>query len=259
MRITASTTLLAAAGLMLAACSADTATSPVDPPAFDRAADVAICHRNDDTADFEFLMLPSNGRAVEKHLAHGDAFPGEPIPGGFTLFPADCSLPFHAIAYTDRDPNDGDGYRAGVDRLIAALLDTDGSLNASVGDEVYVFGFPVDLEASAYGSVAVPSHAVVFVLDDDCTLVNVSYGSRDGSYWQTPEYFGLGREQLLVRTPPGGTSLSISDQQRGPFSDRVFAIQGSLPNEPDRSVDLTDSAGAGTDDAFLDIEIRCTV
>lgn len=261
MRTTASTTLLTAAALTLAACNADTATSPVDGPAFAKAADVAMCHRNEDTAGFEFLMVPGNGKAIEKHLAHGDAYPGDPIPGGFTPFAADCSLPFYAIAYVDRDPNDGNAYHAGVDRLISALLDTDGSLGANAGDEVYVFGFPLDFAASAFGSVASPSHTVTYAgLSTDCSAIFID--DDEGSYAEWRNHYATTSsdrvwDDFLVENADGWATLAIFDIQAGPDSDWLFSDQGGASFEPDRSIDLRDASAADTDNDFIDVQILC--
>jgi hypothetical protein len=251
----ASTTLLGAAALTLAACSVDTTTAPVDPPVFDRAADVAMCHRNEDTAGFEFLMVPSNGKAVEKHIAHGDAYPGDPIPAGFTPSGADCSLPFLAIAYTDRDPSDGDAYQAGIDRLIAVLLDTNGDKAPNAGGEVYVFGFPLDFAASAFGSVGVPSHTVGNVVRADCGYHAV-YSDQGGLFEWQDAIPSLGT-YFNSETPDGFSSLFLSDRYNASSSDWISVVAGSSPTQPDRDVVLADASTNDTDNAFLDIQIVC--
>ena len=246
------TTLCLASVAVFAACSDDTSTAPVPDPAFAPADAVALCHRNDWTADFEFLMVTPNGKAVEKHLEHGDAMPGDPIPGGYTLFASDCTLPFLATAYTDRDPNDGDGYRVGVDRLISVLLDSDGSTDPSVGDEVYVFGYPLDFEASAFGSVRNPSWEVTgFGEPRGCTLrvLTSARDGRGGFSWGAE----LGPTFVEVGIPKG---LTIQDL---PFKD---VIKGRSDERLESQVDPVTTVNLqrvnGTLDGFIAVDLPCT-
>ncbi|MGD2068612.1 MAG: hypothetical protein PVI57_07990 [Gemmatimonadota bacterium] len=86
-----------------------------------------------------------------------------------------------AIAFTDMDPDDGAGYEEGVDLPISALFDANGDGSISVGDEVRVYGFPVDFDASAFGSVSVSSHTVTKVLSTASDYVVV--GEANGAYF----------------------------------------------------------------------------
>ncbi len=68
---------------------------------------VDICHYHSVTDSYALIMVSDNGKAVAAHLAHGDAFPGDPVPtmAGY-VFDAACAP---VLADTDGADTDGDG------------------------------------------------------------------------------------------------------------------------------------------------------
>ena len=85
-------TVMSLATLLLAgaACAEMTSTEPAMRPTNASPAHVAqtsVCHLNDTGA---FQMLAVNARAVPGHRSHGDALPGESVPGrpGYQFDPA---------------------------------------------------------------------------------------------------------------------------------------------------------------------------
>lgn len=252
MRMRTASTMMAAT-LALAACSADTPTSPEAAVAYTQGGVdmVAVCHLNTDTGAYEPLMVPDQGKAVEKHLAHGDGRSGDPIPGGFGSFTAECLGHRFVIAYTDVDPADG-GFNEGVDRPISALFDANFDGQISAGDVVRVYGFPVDFEASTFGSVAVSSHVVESApaaRGDFVVVIASPYAYFEWSTLRNTELFleenseGEGTIVLLDRTE-GSTAGSL---------DTIFSDQDGGATQPDRSLDLFYISES--DDAFIDIEI----
>lgn len=258
MRKEAAWTTMATVALTLAACDAETIATPDLDVRYESTVEmVAICHLNAQTGAFQ-LLLPATGMALEKHLAHGDLMPGDPLPGGNGTIAADCSgpvLPMLAIAFTDVDPDDGAGYKEGVDLPISALFDANGDGSISVGDEVRVYGFPVDFDASAFGSVSVSSHTVAGVLSTAPDYVVVGDANGGLFYWMNryswESYFeedADGWGTLVVLDSTDGTALEPLD--------RIETVFRGEPSLPDRTLSLTDAAA--TDDAFLDIEITIT-
>ncbi|MCH5375065.1 MAG: hypothetical protein JJ992_13905 [Planctomycetes bacterium] len=252
----ASMAMATAAALTLAACQADTITTMDDAVAFDAVEMVTICHLNVQTGSFQ-LLVPTTGKALDAHLAHGDLFPGDPLPGGNGTMADDCSgpvLPVLAIAYTDMDANDGAGYREGVDRPVSVLLDANLDGVVSVGDEVRVYGFPVDFGASAFGSVAVSSHTVARILIPSPDYIYVFDADESGFYWLTSDR-QLGWEAYVEEDPDGYPTLALSDGVDGTFTDKIETALNGDPSRPDRTLLLTDAAANGTDDTFIDIQI----
>jgi len=245
----ASMMMATAAALTLAACNADTITTMDDAAAFDTVEMVTICHLNVQTGSFQPLLL-ATGVAVEKHLAHGDLQPGDPLPNGNGTMPEDCSgflLPVLAIAYTDVDANDG-GYREGVDRPISVLLDANLDGVVSVGDEIRVYGFPIDFDASAFGSVAVSSHNVASVV---FTRYYIIVADAAGSTFRWSNWGGT--ELYAEYDFNGYFSLYLFDGIDNLSSDYIITEFRHYPSHPDRTLWLTDAAN-GTDDTFIDIE-----
>jgi len=251
----ASMMMATAAALTLAACNADTITTMDDAVAFGAVEMVTICHLNVQTGSFQ-LLLPATGMALEKHLAHGDLRPGDPLPGGNGTMAEDCSgpvLPVLAIAYTDMDANDGAGYREGVDRPVSVLLDANLDGVVSVGDEVRVYGFPIDFGASAFGSVSVSSHDVTTVVLGLSGQITVLDADGSGFYWLTSGHYGW--EMYLEEDSDGYATLGLVDYVDGNFTDKIETVLNGAPSRPDRTLLLTDAAANGTDDTFIDIQI----
>lgn len=75
-----------------AACAEVTSTEPAPArsahASFAKAPQTSVCHA---TGGGSYLLLSINGNAVDAHRSHGDALPGEPVPGmaGYA-FGSDC-------------------------------------------------------------------------------------------------------------------------------------------------------------------------
>lgn len=93
---------LVVAALALSACAGSTVTSPTasaarnmnSRPSFAVAGGqekVQVCHR---TGNGTFHLITVGAPAVPAHLAHGDGFPGQAVPGRTdgASFAADCSI-----------------------------------------------------------------------------------------------------------------------------------------------------------------------
>lgn len=74
------------------------------------AAKTVVCHGEGNGA---FIPIEVADKAVPAHEAHGDGFPGAPVPGDdASVFDLDCNVvpfPTSCQEWRDLDPNNGDG------------------------------------------------------------------------------------------------------------------------------------------------------
>lgn len=241
-----------------------------------------LCHRTADRvpAGHEWGHIRVNANAVERHLAHGDLRPGDPIPGDATfVLDDDCNpavpdspLPpspsdppvavpppgsselVFAVAYSDVDPSDG-GYNPGLDVLIAKLIDgpdTAGDGVPGPGDLIITGQYPEDFDATGFGDFTVTEHVVTELRTPtsyhcwvESTVGSFVWSSGDGDFDQYSEWTsGLPPTDLYDdRSPntPAEDALSISS-----LSPSQPTGDATAPSNPDP-----------TDQAFVDVEANC--
>lgn len=124
---------------------------------------VEVCHfdADGDTENPAWRLIEVPDKAVARHEAHGDYFPGDEVPGREDYFFSAACVPqpeYYALAYVDADTSDGGEYNAGVDVLISKLVDGPGAAGDGVlgpGDIIFNDRYPRDLEASNFGEFGV--------------------------------------------------------------------------------------------------------
>jgi hypothetical protein len=89
----------AAAAFLFAAGCMESPVAPVDDPSGSESTAMAtktekvdLCHLSEDEPGVASLISVPLGRPSESHLAHGDVYPGDPVPGmpGYT-FDSNCA------------------------------------------------------------------------------------------------------------------------------------------------------------------------
>lgn len=158
-----------------------------------------------------------------------------------------------AIAYTDVDPNDGPGFKDGTDVLIAKLVDSNFDGGPSIGDEVITDSYPLDFDASAFGSFGVTHHVVSGVeysgpttaVEVDGNTALIGFVSQPGEY-----------DSYVERPNSAGNSVLLTDAYYAPgvFEDELNVLAGEGPSQPAVSVDLPGRLHT-QDDGFLDVDI----
>jgi hypothetical protein len=240
-------------------------------------AKTELCHANSNGYQLISIAEP----AVDAHIAHGDASPGEPVPGmdGYE-FDATCEpVPVNdlifAVAYMDV-VDDGQSYDASVDVLIAKFVDANSDGLPSVGDKVVTAHYPsgLDFPLDGYGdfaltefeaSIVVPATPTVFAPDGEICGVRDSTGrsflwqheymafaSFNKEYESYSEYFDVSNkmttfhDQILDWDLP---DVEDPDQMR---------IDTESPSQPADALDWTQLVRQ-TDDPFIDVEMNCVI
>ena len=207
------------------------------------AEKVDVCHLNI-LGDWQVNSVSSNGQAVQAHLNHGDALPGEAVPGmaGYT-FDDDCSavadaVPLLALAYTEVDGIPGYD-PASTDVLIAQFEDVDMNGEPSVGDIVRTNRYPLDINAASFGTFQTTEHVITGVQSTNYTsvgllvVVNSNTGSDQTFFWideSTLEQYG--------ETGPG--FMGVVDGLAEPFVTDIVQVTvgGMTPSNPDTVVNV---------------------
>lgn len=256
------TTLLAV--LLLPACGGGPiAPDDTEGPSFDVVSKSVMCHR---TTEGTYIRIVIAGTAVPAHRDHGDAGPGEAVPGPPGMeFTETCDViptTVFAIAYTDMDPDDGPGFKEGTDVLIAKLIDyNDGSPDGLIGqgDRVILGRYPMDFGVAAFGDYGgVTVHRVTSVVTEWCSTppsgeCAVTVGVENGTVfaWQDAPY----RDQY-VEAFDGRGIVAMRDASWGLETDRIRAdtgwgVHGSQPLQ-EASAERT----LHSDEGFLDVDIN---
>lgn len=246
---TARLTLVAIAALAVALLGA--------PSAGGTPLKVDVCHVDDEGG---VRLITISDRAFETHIEHGDAAPGDPVPGmiGY-LFDEACTPvsveTTFAVAYTDV-VDDGAGYDPDVDVLISKLVDANGSGAPDAGDMVITDQYPLDVDATAFGRFTVNEHVVATVTSgsDRCIA-----SAANGDQFTWADFF-QGESYGEARLSATGASLSttnILDALPGQ-SDLVAVADTPVlsPSQPD-TIALSTRASTG-DSAFFDVQFDCT-
>jgi hypothetical protein len=242
---------------------------------------VPLCHFDEEAGTFELMTVPDAGRALEAHLDHGDLLPGT---GGLDgdCGPNEGPLVF-AIAYTDMDTGDGDGFKDGVDVLISKLVDSNGDGVVSRGDIVVTGHSPFGPDPSdGFIEFPVQSHTVsrvVYTFSDGVSgQVEVWVRTEvDGvsdefalSWYHVPDPVWLGSraesyiEATISSTAGGPITWSQMVDDLGGFgfenialNDGDFGVTASFFGTDPYLVDRHrwEAPGNSVDGAFIDVEI----
>jgi hypothetical protein len=219
---------------------------------------VPVCHYDADTGTYTSIAVSGNGKAVDAHLAHGDALPGDPVPtmpgntfdDGCVPVPDEVIL---AVAYTDQDPDDGE-YNADVDTLIAKVVG-DGDGVPSTGDTIVTHQYPLDFDATAFGSFTMTAHTGALAF---ATAELLEYSSANGTFSFLTRDVG----EVYAERVGTGYTTNLQDghgiprlpDPPGPNVD-ILEVSTASPSAPDTEVhEVKRITTAG--DQFVDVELR---
>lgn len=229
--------------------------------------EVEICHFNadDDPDTPEWQLLEVDSRAVDKHEAHGDGFPGGEVPGtnGQFVFDENCvpqaaELIF-AVAYADKNTTDG-GYNPAVDVLIAMLIDGPGAARdgiLGVGDLVITDKYPKDFDAIKFGSFQVTLHTVtdVFFQTSNFCGVQSEIGMFSWNHFDSQEVYAEG---ITSSDPEEITPVTLINDLFEEIPPGLSDNVNTDPGSPSRPSDELNLDGFDfTDQPFIDVELNC--
>ena len=209
-----------------------------------KAPKIAVCHLDQVTGTYSLNMISESG--VAKHLAHGDGLPGE---GDLDANCQPVPPPARVIATAWTDLNGNHVYDEGIDRLIAKLVDTDGSNDVSVDDTITTDQFPLDFAATIFADATVTSFVVTDVNPGDATTISVNAGEARFRWLSNPD-FDRYDEQLdslvngfVDRSGPESCA-SVGD---------VLGVLAGSPSQPFPTNPSPISQCDELDNAFLDV------
>jgi hypothetical protein len=182
-------------------------------------------------------------------VAATDCPPGTTTDAAGSTSSSDCVESLLAVAYSNLDGIDGYDPTAG-DVLIAKLVDTNLDGVVSVGDEVVTDRFPLDFDASAFGSFQNTSHAVDAVDQSQAGSIKVLDATGSFYYWE--HNVDPSTERYIESDPAGTFKLVLGEQSTQP-TDWLRAYSDA-PSAPDPELgQLTRSST--TDDPFVDVDL----
>ncbi len=286
---------LAMSALVIAACDSTIAPEtgatidPGDELVLGKGHQVAVCHVGHklpeydpactedcgDAGKVDLIFVPQ--RAVSKHVgnpAHTyrgvvDYYPGEAGATGEgqedtsddgVYVDDGCVIPdqetIFAIAYTDVDPNDGDGFKEGTDVLIAKLVDENGDGQPGASDMIKMGQFPTSIASGDFVDVNVKEHNI-----DRCLILSAGHvacllvgGSAEFVFFDrgggpVQEYYQE-FSRVTLRT-------SIMIDRLGGLSSDLITIDQRSPSEPtgaafSREFDPNDGP-------FIDVDLNLPV
>ena len=165
-----------------------------------------------------------------------------PPPDGSTVL---------AVAYTNVDGIDG--YDETADVLIAKLIDSNEDGIVSVGDTAVTGRYPLDSDATSFGTFQTTTHTVTGVINAFFEQVLVEVGADTEMEWmvapelaqwsEIDEISQAFRQTVLVDGHVAGWGNAI---QADPLS--------PSPSAPDTYVRFSD-LGADNDESFLEVDI----
>ena len=139
----------------------------VPTAALARTVKVDICHLNE-LGGWQLISVSANGMAVDAHLAHGDALPGQAVPGmsGYT-FDENCVPDADAVVSVsiEKSTNGSDADEA-----------NDGDVPTISSGDFVVWSYSV----TNLGAVSIPGADVV-VTDDQIGVVSGPSSGDDGN------------------------------------------------------------------------------
>lgn len=141
----------------------------------------------------------------------------------------------------------------GEEVLIAQIVDTNGNGDLDEGDTVQTNQYPLDHDATDFGSFGVTSHEITDIdrADVDAGIVFVSAGPDDfafesGAFVQ--QYYERIAFSAISRIADGVHSHGNRDEV-------TLNIGGVSPSEPEHTGDQFPSLDSPDDDGFIDVEI----
>lgn len=140
---------------------------------------VDICHVDEYQASF---LINVSGNALAAHLAHGDALPGEPVPGvSGKKFAEDCSLVDAGPVVTEGQPSRTraagvriKGWNSGSEIYLGSMTSSSATPRveaqyndfSTVGQKTYSVSFSFDQATNAISaSISSPSASLLFDFD----------------------------------------------------------------------------------------------
>lgn len=216
------------------------------------AEKVQVCHYNPYVGEWQVNTVKDNGKALQAHLDHGDAQPGEPVPGmdGYTF--DDTCTPIAdpapetiwAVAYID-NVDDGAAYDPAVDTLIVKVVDDNGGNPNGVpdaGDTIVQDSYPTSCTAP-FNPAPLPGNTTETVTSTD--LLNGDFTAE-----RTVKFLDRSGESVSWSGNWTGNVPAVYEvNDDGPgMLDRVVLVDGTLIflcPDPD-----------GSDDPFLDVDIN---
>lgn len=222
-----------------------------------------MCHANSNGYQLISIAEP----AVDAHIAHGDAAPGEPVPGmdGYefdaTCEPIPVSELIFAVAYMDVN-DDGTGYNATQDLLIAKLVDANGDGVPGAGDKVVTAHYPLGFGSplAGHGDFATTDFVITrFASFDGTCLAGQGVPDEAGSptfLWQVKAIMGGGSYEGYSEYHATSSDLTSFEDRIGAAFDDQMTINVDSPSKP--ATDLIWQAQfSDSDDPFVDVELNC--
>jgi len=222
-----------------------------------------VCHM-EGNGSYHLITIAEPG--YETHYAHGDGLIGDPVPGGTDyVFAEDCTLQRAvdtlAIAFTDIDPTDG-SFKAGIDVVIARLLDENGNGIVDVGDTVTTLYYPLDFEQMEFGMFTVTTHRidrVVWADQDSLYVVTLLDDISTSHSFFTFSAPGVGNEGYTEYTADSFDPIVfLFDGVMGVNIDRIETQSQRGGSEPMHDIRITID-GIASDDNFIDVELYYVV
>jgi hypothetical protein len=215
-----------------------------------RQPNVEICHIN---GNGTYRLIAVAAPAVPAHMAHGDAQPGDPVPGHpGHVFDGACGPQIaeavFAVAYSDIDGREGFDPDTG-DVLISKVVDGNGNGVLDAGDEIVMGRYPKNFDATEFGDFGIHSHTVATHFLGTLGLL---VRSDDGHefFWEDSD-----GEQFYELVP--GTHLASDWAEFAATGYDLLRtnITGPSPSEPDATLYL-ERTGNTSDDAFIEVIVH---
>ncbi len=271
---------LAMSAIMIAACDSGVTTDDIAASELSAREDVAIakrdkvlvCHVGNTPPEYDPECKGSGkcgdlGKTdlihvadVTKHIDNHDSdyLPGDVGASGVGkedtsddgVFVDDGCVPetVFAIAYTNVD--EVDGFNPDFDKLIAKLVDTDGSGDISVDDEVITDQYPTTLAGDPFGTFGVTVHRVVLTdLKHTPTVVDVLTPDAGRFLWvHVGDDYEFYREDV-----DDGEDTCLWSDNFGATEKDLISVNVECPSLP--SVAAHAFAEGVADDPFIDVDI----
>ena len=169
----------------------------------------------------------------------------------------DCAESLLAVAYSNLDGIDGYDPTS-TDVLIAKLVDTNLDGTVSIGDTINTNQYPLDLDATAFGTFGTTAHTITTVLNTTDQSAGVQNAAGNFFVFGTGEFTsGLATSETYREFGPrdDGTGNEVRvtiDDANGAGGDGLLAAQPA-PSDPGTGVAFASVTRPG-DDPFIDVD-----
>lgn len=205
----------------------------------------SVCHFQSGGGTYKLLELPA--KAHSAHLRHGDANPGDFVPGSDEQLRLDGSC---QVVPVEADSVGTFALARSGAVSVAELVDSNGDGIPSAGDTVLMGQYPLDFDASGFGSFNKAEHTVEVVeVCDANRWLRVTVDTPSGSF---VDFFDGGMERFWEHRPNLDNTMLRDGITRS--TDKIEAEVNS-PSEPDPPVDLDRRSVGEGDDHFVDVEL----